>query len=43
MARTIIVGDVHGCVAELGRLLEEIAPGAGDRVLFVGLPFRRCD
>jgi hypothetical protein len=36
MARTIIVGDVHGCVAELGRLLDEIAPGVGDRVLFVG-------
>jgi hypothetical protein len=36
MARTIIVGDVHGCVAELGRLLDEIAPGTGDRVLFVG-------
>jgi Calcineurin-like phosphoesterase len=36
MARTIIVGDVHGCVSELGRLLEEIALGADDRVLFVG-------
>jgi hypothetical protein len=36
MARTIIVGDVHGCVAELGRLLDAVAPGAADRVLFVG-------
>jgi hypothetical protein len=36
MARTIIVGDVHGCVSELGRLLDALAPGAGDRVLFVG-------
>ena len=36
MARTIIVGDVHGCVAELGRLLDALAPGAADRVLFVG-------
>jgi hypothetical protein len=36
MARTIIVGDVHGCVDELGRLLDEVAPGASDRVLFVG-------
>lgn len=36
MARTIIVGDVHGCVAELGRLLDAVAPGAGDRVVFVG-------
>lgn len=36
MARTIIVGDVHGCVAELGHLLDAVAPGADDRVLFVG-------
>jgi hypothetical protein len=36
MVRTIIVGDVHGCVAELGRLLDQIAPCTGDRVLFVG-------
>jgi calcineurin-like phosphoesterase family protein len=36
MARTIIVGDVHGCVDELGRLLDALAPGAGDRVCFVG-------
>ncbi len=36
MARTIIVGDVHGCVDELGRLLDSLAPGAADRVLFVG-------
>jgi hypothetical protein len=36
MGRTIIVGDVHGCVDELGRLLESLAPGVADRVLFVG-------
>jgi Calcineurin-like phosphoesterase len=36
MSRTIIVGDVHGCVAELGRLLDDLAPSASDRVLFVG-------
>jgi Calcineurin-like phosphoesterase len=36
MARTIIVGDVHGCVGELRRLLDLIAIGADDRVLFVG-------
>lgn len=36
MSRTIIVGDVHGCVAELGRLLDDLAVGATDRVLFVG-------
>lgn len=36
MGRTIIVGDVHGCVGELGSLLDALAPGAADRVLFVG-------
>lgn len=36
MARTIIIGDVHGCVAELGRLLDALALVADDRVLFVG-------
>jgi hypothetical protein len=36
MARTIIVGDVHGCVDELGRLLDLVAPAASDQVLFVG-------
>lgn len=36
MARTIIVGDVHGCAGELGRLLDGLALDADDRVLFVG-------
>jgi calcineurin-like phosphoesterase family protein len=36
MARTIIVGDVHGCVSELGRLLDGLAPTLDDRILFVG-------
>jgi hypothetical protein len=36
MSRTIIVGDVHGCVAELGRLLDGLALSASDRVIFVG-------
>jgi len=36
MSRTIIVGDVHGCVAELGRLLDGLALSVTDRVLFVG-------
>ena len=36
MARTIIVGDVHGCAGELGRLLDGLALGSADRVLFVG-------
>lgn len=36
MARTIIVGDVHGCAGELRRLLEGLALDSADRVLFVG-------
>lgn len=36
MSRTIIVGDVHGCVTELGQLLDDLAVGASDRVFFVG-------
>jgi len=30
---TLVVGDVHGCAAELGRLLDEVRP---DRVVLVG-------
>lgn len=36
MARTIIVGDVHGCVDELSRLLDGLALAADDAVFFVG-------
>lgn len=36
MARTILIGDVHGCAAELSELLGRVAPTAGDRVVFVG-------
>jgi len=36
MARTMIVGDVHGCADELARLLELLGPVSDDRVLFVG-------
>jgi hypothetical protein len=36
MARSIFIGDVHGCVRELGALLELIAPTRDDRVFFVG-------
>jgi hypothetical protein len=36
-ARTILVGDAHGCAAELEELLDRVAFSAGlDRVLFVG-------
>jgi hypothetical protein len=34
--RTIIVGDVHGCRGELEALLERVAFGSGDRLIFVG-------
>lgn len=37
MGRAIIVGDVHGCSAELRALLDRIGPVRGsDRVVFVG-------
>jgi serine/threonine protein phosphatase 1 len=31
-----LVGDVHGCIAELETLLEELAPSDDDLVVFVG-------
>jgi len=34
--RTIIVGDVHGCAAELEDLLSRVGPVEGDRIVFVG-------
>ncbi|MBX3191954.1 MAG: metallophosphoesterase [Labilithrix sp.] len=34
--RTIIVGDVHGCRAELEALLDRVAFSSGDRLIFVG-------
>jgi hypothetical protein len=36
MARSIFIGDVHGCADELSELLERIGPVSGDRVVFVG-------
>jgi hypothetical protein len=36
MSRTVIVGDVHGCSAELDRLLDRIGFASGDRLVFVG-------
>ena len=34
--RTFVIGDVHGCVDEVDRLLEFVAPGASDTVCFLG-------
>lgn len=34
--RTMIVGDVHGCVEELGELIERLAPSHGDKIHFLG-------
>jgi hypothetical protein len=36
MPRTVIVGDVHGCRAELEALLAAVGFGAGDRLVMVG-------
>ncbi len=34
--RTIIIGDVHGCLRELERLLERLEPGTDDEIIFLG-------
>ena len=36
MARSIFIGDVHSCAAELAELLSAVAHTADDRVFFVG-------
>lgn len=36
MGRTLIIGDVHGCRAELDDLLEKTGFTSGDRLVFVG-------
>lgn len=36
MSRTIIVGDVHGCIRELEDLLSYVGYGGRDRLVFVG-------
>jgi hypothetical protein len=36
MARSIFIGDVHGCSAELAELLDLVGPTADDAVYFVG-------
>jgi hypothetical protein len=34
--RSIVIGDVHGCSAELDELLDEVALASDDRLVFVG-------
>jgi len=34
--RLLCVGDIHGCVDELERLLDLVAPGEQDRLVFLG-------
>jgi len=34
--RTFVIGDVHGCLDELERLLDAICPAAGDTLCFLG-------
>lgn len=36
MPRTIAIGDVHGCRAELEDLLSKLSPRADDRLIFLG-------
>ncbi len=36
MRRTLVIGDVHGCSAELQDLLDACAYSQGDRLVFVG-------
>jgi hypothetical protein len=36
VGRTIVVGDVHGCLRELEALLAEVRPAAGDDLWFLG-------
>lgn len=34
--RTLVIGDVHGCLAALNALLEALAPAEGDRLITLG-------
>jgi serine/threonine protein phosphatase 1 len=33
---TYVIGDIHGCLQPLRRLLEKIAPRRGDELIFIG-------
>ena len=34
--RTFVVGDIHGCVDEVDRLLDALSPGTSDTLVFLG-------
>ncbi|MCB1123267.1 MAG: metallophosphoesterase [Verrucomicrobiae bacterium] len=34
--RLIAIGDIHGCIRELEKLLKKIKPGKKDRIIFLG-------
>jgi hypothetical protein len=34
--KTFIIGDVHGCIDELQELMQQLAPDAEDRLIFIG-------
>lgn len=36
MTHSIIIGDIHGCYAELMDLLDKVAPSADDRIIALG-------
>ena len=36
MSRVIVIGDVHGCLAEFQELVDKVNPGKGDRVYCLG-------
>ncbi len=36
MGRIIVIGDVHGCLAELTDLLAKLKPGKDDQLIFLG-------
>ena len=36
MHKTLIIGDVHGCIDELLELMQQLAPSANDHIIFIG-------
>ncbi|MGF1531662.1 MAG: metallophosphoesterase [Puniceicoccaceae bacterium] len=34
--RTIIIGDIHGCIREFEKLIDELSPTDGDQVVLLG-------